>query len=145
MVWAKIQEKCYQTIGILDQNRDLSTTKPHFFPQKITYDVETGFNLICTYILHSQGPFTNYVDKKRMVVSPKMSNFVNFYRVENVNVGAQVVKKDLVNVVCERPLTMVRLWVNLQLFFLVKYTSVFTSHSLFWSSLKVKYYHVVGW
>ena len=36
--------------------------------------------------------------------------------------------------------TMVKLWVNLQLFFLVKYTSVFTSHSVFWSSLKVKYY-----
>ena len=32
-------------------------------------------------------PFTNYVDKKNWVGFPKMSNFVNFYKVENVNVG----------------------------------------------------------
>ena len=40
-----------------------------------------------TYIVDLWGPFTNYVDKKRWVGSPKMSNFVNFYKVENVNVG----------------------------------------------------------
>ena len=31
--------------------------------------------------------YTNYVDKKRWEGSPKMSNLVNFYKVENVNVG----------------------------------------------------------
>ena len=31
--------------------------------------------------------FTNYVDKKRWLVNPKMSTFVNIYKVENVNAG----------------------------------------------------------
>ena len=35
--------------------------------------------------------FTNYVDKKRWLVSPKMSTFVNIYKVENVNAGGMIV------------------------------------------------------
>jgi hypothetical protein len=34
----------------------------------------------------TKGSLTNYVDKKRWVGSPKVSTFVNVYKVENVNV-----------------------------------------------------------
>ena len=42
----------------------------------------------------TKGSFTNYVDKKRWVGSPKMSTFfVNLYKVENVNIGGRWSKK----------------------------------------------------
>ena len=34
-----------------------------------------------------KGAFTNYVDNRMRVGSPKMSTFVNVYKVENVNGG----------------------------------------------------------
>ena len=51
--------------------------------------------------------YTNYVNK---VVSSKMLPFVNVYQVENVNVHRYVggqKRQQLVNVVCERPLTII--------------------------------------
>ena len=57
-----------------------------------------------TGIQQFKGPFTNYFQVG--VGGPKNQLFVNFYTIENVNRGGQVVKKNpnLVNVVCERPL-----------------------------------------
>ena len=57
--------------------------------------------------LEYKGPFTNYVFKRRGVGGQKNRLFVNFYTIENVNgggVGGQK-KTNLVNVVCERPLS----------------------------------------
>ena len=38
---------------------------------------------------------TNYVDTKRWLVSPKMSTFVNIYKVENVNAGGSSSSVDI--------------------------------------------------
>ena len=57
----------------------------------------------------SKGSFTNYVYKRRGVArqSKDVDFFVNVHKVENANKGGQVVKEiqNLVNVVCEQPLT----------------------------------------
>ena len=42
-----------------------------------------------------KGAFTNYIDKKRWVVSPKKSTFCQLYQVKNVIGGGWVVKKKL--------------------------------------------------
>ena len=52
------------------------------------------------------GAFTNNVDMKRWMGRQKSRLFVDVYKVNNVNVGENVVKKEkkLVNEVCEWPL-----------------------------------------
>ena len=56
----------------------------------------------------TKGPFTNYVYKRRGVGGQKNRFFVNLYTIENVNRGGYLggqKKTNLVNIVCERPLT----------------------------------------
>ena len=67
---------------------------------KITHNYNLLFK--ATYSL-AKGAFTNYVDKRRGVGSPKCQLFVNIFKVENVNGGGQKSQK-LVNLVCDRPL-----------------------------------------
>ena len=51
-----------------------------------------------------------------LYISTVRGFFVNVYKVENVNVGGQGVRKDqkLVNVVCERPLIREDIWDNVK-------------------------------
>ena len=46
------------------------------------YDIQKHFQ---EFQAAGKGSFTNYVDNKRWVGSPKMLIFINFFKVENVN------------------------------------------------------------
>ena len=78
----------------------------HFW---VKYDGEKWSSFFYELFWNStKGPFTNYVYKRRGVGGQKNQPFVNFYTIENVNgggVGGQK-KPNLVNVFCERPLTV---------------------------------------
>ena len=59
-----------------------------------------SFSIIICFVFSNnldKGPFTNYVYKKRGVGGQKNRLFVNFYIIENVNGGGQVVKKSQIS------------------------------------------------
>ena len=54
---------------------------------KFSENVTKKFDEIFVFNLLSKGAFFNYVDKRRWVGNPKMSTFINSYKVQNVIVA----------------------------------------------------------